>query len=59
MSLQNLMNNCCAYVHLEELIQFRKSGVIHAAWEEWLDTEIDDLEKQVNGGSNHDSRIVN
>ncbi|MEC0107240.1 hypothetical protein P4H27_09860 [Paenibacillus taichungensis] len=59
MSLQSLVNNCCAYVHLEGLIEFRKSGVIHEAWKAWLDKEIDDLEKQVNGGENHDSRIVN
>ncbi|UPK45740.1 hypothetical protein [Paenibacillus pabuli] len=59
MSLQSLVKNCCAYVHLEELIRFRKSSAIHEAAEDWLDKEIDDLEKQVNGGGNHDSRIIN
>ncbi|MEK4052683.1 hypothetical protein MHB84_03445 [Paenibacillus sp. FSL F4-0087] len=59
MSFQNLLNNYCAYVHLEKLIEFRKSRKIHEAAEDWLDKEIDDLNKQLNGGANHDSRIVN
>lgn len=51
MSFQNLINKYCAYVHLEGLIQFRNSGTILEAAKDWLDKEIDDLQKQINGGT--------
>ncbi|MGF6356134.1 hypothetical protein ABIE27_004049 [Paenibacillus sp. 4624] len=55
MKLQILVNNCCAYVHLEELIRFRKSGLILEAAKDWLDKEINDLQKPVIGGTMNES----
>ena len=57
MTFQALVNDCCAYVHVEELIRFRKSNTILEAAKDWLDKEIDDLKKEMNGGIAHDSRV--
>lgn len=56
MRFQNALNNWCAYVHLQGLIQFRNSGTILEAAKDWLDKEIEDLKEELNGGANHDSR---